>query len=225
MRGQPRPAAGGAGQARTRRVGRHGARGLRADGGGVQPGRRVRQPAHRLGPALRRARRWRAAARREARRDTLRQVLPDAARSGLQPAGEDPRQPTSPPRCASSSTPGTARRWPAPAPPAPTTSCTPSGSPMWVPYDPARTTTSPALRERVIAAAGAYREDYAAYFERQRLRGRRDVRSRRARRADRERRPGRRGAHAQGGGHLARPLSPRDRGDGRRRTPCRRSCR
>ncbi len=88
--------------------------------------------------------------------------------------------------------------------------------PLWVPYDPASDAVDE-LRERIVDGAAALpRASTRAYFERYRGAGDKLARSRPARGADRERRAGGVGPDAEGRAHLPRPLSPRDRGDGRR---------
>ena len=212
---QPRPAAGGAGQARPGRVGRHRPRGLRADRGGVQPGRRAGQRPQRPGAALRRAGARRRAWRRGPRRDPAPRCCP---RCAARCPARAPRScsPTSRRRYASWWTPRSGRddrhrRRRLPRSPGPHQARADVGAPTTRPA-----TTSTRCAHRLADSAAEYRHSYEAYFARNASDG--DVMSDPDPRvvADRERGHGDRRHHAQGGAHLPRPLSPRHRGDGGR---------
>ena len=215
----PEPAAGRARQARPRRLGRHRRGGLPADDRGDQPGRPSSSTSARAGgprfggPAAGAAstptRGERCCARSCPRcaarsRSERAKVLLDRHLAGGAASSSTRRRPRSSTRS---------------APPAPTTSSTPSacrcGSRSTRDSDDAET-----LASGFATLAAEYRDDYERYVERH---------------ADADDGiPATRiarvvliqnlglvavGADAAGGAHLARPLPPRDRGDGGRQRP------
>ena len=170
--------------------------------------------APRFGGAARR----RAARRRARARRCCASVLPGAARRGVERAAEGARRSTRrraslefvslARRAASSSTVGAA---------CPDHLVHTKRVPLWIPFDPATRRRRRAARADRASARRRYRDDYRAYVERH---ARRDDRARRPRPARRARSstsgwsrsaPTTKAARA-----LARPLPPRDRGDGRR---------
>ena len=210
---QPGPEARRARQARAGRVGRQRRGGLPAHDRGHQPGGRVRQRAHRRRGALRRPPR-RPPTR--ARPELLQRAAAGDPRRGLERAaqaadrrhvGAGARVRLLRPRPSGSSP--SARR-------APTTSCTPSGCRCGSPTT-RRPTTPTRCASGSPSGAEAFRDDYRAYVEAHARRGDRAGRPRPADRADPAPRAGRRRHDDEGLEALARPLPPRDRGDGRRR--------
>ena len=193
------------GQARPDRVGRDRRGGLPQDDRGHQPGRRVRQRAH--------GRRARASAARKAEPSGLaaRAAAGDPRRGVLRAReGADGRHLR--PRAWSSSPPRRPSELVKVGAPCPDHLVHTKRLPLWI----SREDATP--RAASPSSPTPYRDDYRAYFEAQRRRGRR---ARRPGRADRARRghghgrpPGTTTKLVEG---LARPLPPRDRGDGGRR--------